>query len=181
MRRLRNPRSAGAGFSRRGVVHIATGAGVGMIGAVALDYLWQWGSSHLPANLQSGYVGTATKAAAAVGAGWLASKVVSKQAAAGATLGALTVIAYQLVHQMIANAAPAAAIAATTNAATPPMAGLRAYMPGGGMGSLGWTSPGTPLRGLGRTGAYMRQPVAPAMNRPGGSVNASGLAMAGGY
>lgn len=181
-RRLRNPRSGGgAGFNKRGIIHMATGAGVGMIGAVGLDYLWQYlSTSVIPAQYQTGYLGTAVKAGVAVGAGLLASKVVSKQAAAAGTIGALTVIAYQLVHQMIASAAPTAAIAATTTTATPTVAGLGAYMRPSS--ALGWMSPGTPLRGLGRVGrvgAYMAS--APNMNRPGGSVSMSGLAMPGGY
>lgn len=175
-RHLRNPRSIGG----TSIKHLATGAGVGMIGAVGLDYLWQYASGYLPASLQTGYVGTFAKAGVAVGAGWLASKAVGKQAAAAGTLGALTVIAYQLVHQMIASAAPTAAIAATTTTATPTVSGLRAYMPSS---ALGWVSPGSTLRGLGRVGAYMSRgaPMAPAMNRPGGSVSMSGLAMPGSW
>lgn len=171
-----NPRRI---FRGGGIKHLAMGAGVGMIGAVGLDYLWQYASGYLPASLQTGYVGTAAKAGVAIGAGWLASKAVGKQAAAAGVLGALTVVAYQLVHQMIASAAPSAAIPATTTAATPGVAGLNAYMRPG----IGWVSPGSPLRGLGRVGAYMRTGanMAPAMNRPGGSVSSSGLAMAGGY
>jgi hypothetical protein len=173
----------GAGFNRRGIIHMATGAGVGMIGAVGLDYLWQYlSSSVIPAQYQTGYLGTAVKAAAAVGAGWAASKVVSKQAAAAGTIGALTVIGYQLLHQMIASAVPTAAIAATTTTATPAVAGLGAYMRPSS--ALGWVSPGSPLRGLGRVGrvgAYMHGNMAPNMNRPGGSVSMSGLAMPGGY
>lgn len=186
VRRLRNPRRAGGtGFGRRGIVHMATGAGVGMIGAVGLDYLWQYLSTNvIPAQYQSGYLGTAVKAAVAVGAGWGLSKVgVSKAAAAAGTVGALTVIAYQLVHQMIASAAPTAAIAATTTTATPTVQGLAAYMRPSS--ALGWMSPGTPLRGLGRVGrvgAYMANGnMAPNVNRPGGSVSMSGLAMPGGY
>jgi hypothetical protein len=162
--------------SMRSITKLGMGAGVGAIGAVGLDYLWQWGSGYLPASLQTGYVGTAVKAGAAVLAGWGASKVVGRPAAIAGTLGALTVVAYQLVHQMIASAAPAVAIPATTTAATPGVAGLNAYMQ---RGPLGWTSPGTPLRGL---RAYMPgQAPAPAMNRPGGSVSMSGLASAGGW
>jgi len=173
----------GAGFSKRGIIHMATGAGVGMVGAVGLDYLWQYLSTNIiPAQYQTGYLGTAVKAGAAIGAGFLASKVVSKQAAAAGTIGALTVIAYQLVHQMIASAAPTAAIAATTTTATPTVSGIGAYMRPSS--ALGWVSPGSPLRGLGRvgrTGAYMAGNMAPNMNRPGGSVSMSGLAMPGGY
>jgi hypothetical protein len=181
----------GHGFNRRGIVHMATGAGVGMIGAVGLDYAWQWLSTNvIPVHYQSGYLGTAVKAATAVGAGWLASKVVSRHAAAAGTIGALTVIGYQLIHQMIASASPAAAIPATANAATPAVHGLRAYMPGtmGAYmpGTLGWTSPGSPLRGLGRragSGVGIRVPMPPQIpiNRPGGSVSMSGLAQAGGW
>jgi hypothetical protein len=173
----------GAGFNKRGIIHMATGAGVGMVGAVGLDYLWQYLSTNIiPAQYQTGYLGTAVKAGAAIGAGFLASKVVSKQAAAAGTIGALTVIAYQLVHQMIATAAPSAAIASTTTTATPTVAGLGAYMRPSS--ALGWVSPGSPLRGLGRVGrvgAYMTGNMPPNMNRPGGSVNVSGLAMPGGY
>jgi hypothetical protein len=180
-RRLRNPRSGGGGFGKRGIIHLATGAGVGALGAVALDYLWQYASTNfIPAQYQSGYLGTGVKLAAALGAGYLASKVVGKSTAIAATGGALTVIAYQLVHQMIAGAAPAVAIAATTTTATPTVAGMGAYMRPSS--ALGWMSPGTPLRGLGRVGAYMRGGnMPPNMNRPGGSVSMSGLAMAGGY
>lgn len=163
---------------------MVAGAGVGMIGAVGLDYLWQYTSGYLPASLQSGYVGTAAKAAMAVAGGWLASKVVAKQTAVAAAAGALTVIGYQLIHQMIASAAPTAAIPATTTTATPALSGVGAYMRPSGMG---WVSPGSPLRGLRGlrgVGAYMQPPGAPAapnMNRPGGSVSMSGLAQAGSW
>lgn len=179
-RRLRNPRAGGAGFSKRGIIHMATGAGVGAIGAVALDYLWQYASTNfIPAQYQSGYLGTGVKLVAALGAGYLASKVVGKHTAMAGTAGALTVIAYQLAHQMIAGVAPTAAIASTTTTATPAVAGLRAYMRPSS--ALGWVSPGSPLRGLGRVGAYMAGNMPPNMNRPGGSVSMSGLAMPGGY
>lgn len=184
-RRLRNPRRMGGGSiaSMRGVKGLAMGAGVGAIGAVGLDYLWQYASGYLPASLQTGYVGTLAKAGVAVGAGWLASKAIGKQAAVAGSLGALTVIAYQLVHQMIAQASPTAAIAATTTTATPAVAGLGAYMQ---RSALGWVSPGTPLalRGLGRVGAYMQPAGAPPpMNahRPGGTVSMSGLASPGSW
>jgi hypothetical protein len=156
-----------------GAKRLAIGAGIGAVGAVGLDYLWQWGSSYLPVNLQTGYLGTAVKAGAALLAGWGASKVVGRPTAIAAAGGALTVIAYQFLHQMIASAAPQAAIPATTTAATPGVAGLNAYMRPG----LGWTSPGSTLRGL---NAYMPgQARGMAVNRPGGSVSASGLASAG--
>jgi len=169
--------------SARGVKGLAIGAGVGAVGAVALDYLWQYGSSYLPASLQSGYIGTFAKGAVAVGAGWLASKAIGKHAAVAGTLGALTVIGYQLIHQLVAQAAPTAAIAATTTTATPAVAGLGAYMQ---RGPLGWVSPGTPLalRGLGRVGAYMQPAGAPppiAAGRPGGTVSMSGLASPGSW
>jgi len=186
----RNPRRHGGGGSFgsvSGAKRLAVGAGIGAIGAVGLDYLWQWGSGYLPASLQTGYVGTIAKAGAALGAGWLASKAVGRPTAIAATAGALTVIGYQLLHQMIAGAAPAAAIPATTTTATPAlqaymptsMAGMRAYMPNS-MAGLGWVSPGTPLRGLGRPWNQMSPPNVPA-NRPGGSVSASGFASAGGW
>jgi len=186
-RRIRNPRRLGslaAGFSRSGITKLATGAGVGALGAVGMDYLWQWGSGYLPANFQTGYVGTAVKAAAAVAAGWGASKLVGRSAAVGLVLGSFTVIAYQLVHQIIAQASPSIAIPSTTTTSTPTVSGLSAYQ----QPVLGWTSPGTVLRGLGRnqTKGHMRfSAYGPApgqqVNRPGGSVSPSGLAMAGTY
>lgn len=187
-RRVSNPRRRMSnpfkGFgTRQGVTKLVTSAGVGAAGAVLLDYLWQWGAPRLPVQLQSGYIGTVAKAAAAVGAGWLAGKAVGKPLAIAMSGGALTIIAYQLIHQVIASAAPQVAIPSTSNAATPPtaVAGLNAYMQ---PRQLGWVSPGATLRGLRGMGAYMPgrgMPVAPAMNRPGGSVSPSGLAMAGGY
>jgi hypothetical protein len=146
-----------------------------------LDYLWQWGSGYLPAGWNSGYLGTAAKAVVALIGGWGVSKVAGKPIAIAMSGGALTVIAYQLIHQLIATNAPQASIPATTTTATPALAGMQAYMPGRGMGSLAWTSPGSQLRGL---RAYMPgrgTPVGPNVNRPGGSVNPSGLAMAGSY
>lgn len=190
----RNPRRSGGGMrfgSVRGIKQLAIGAGIGAVGAVGLDYLWQWGSGYLPASLQTGYVGTIAKGAVAVGAGWLAAKAVGRPTAAAAVGGALTVIAYQLFHQMIASASPAAAIPATTTTATPALSGMNAYMMNAymphSMGRLGWTSPGTPLRGLGARpgptaahwgGGGMQLPTF-AAGRPGGSVSASGLASAG--
>lgn len=189
-----NPRRSGMSFgSTAGIKRLAIGAGIGAVGAVGLDYLWQWSSTYLPASLQTGYVGTFAKAGVAVGAGWLAAKAVGKPMAAAAVGGALTVIAYQLFHQMIAGAAPAAAIPATTTTATPALSGMNAYMLNAymphSMGRLGWTSPGTPLRGLGARpgptaahwgGGGMTLPAF-AAGRPGGSVSASGLASAGGW
>lgn len=187
-RRLKNPRRLSnpfAGFGTvRGVTKLGTGAVIGAGGAVALDYLWQWGSGYLPASWNSGYLGTAAKAAVALLAGWGVSKVAGKPVAIAMSGGALTVIAYQLIHQLIATNAPQASIPATTTTATPAlpgMHGMNAYMTGRGMGALAWTSPGSQLRGL---RAYMPgrgAPMAPNVNRPGGSVNPSGLAMAGTY
>lgn len=170
-----------------GAKKLAIGAGIGAVGAVGLDYVWQYVSGRLLANypqLQTGYVGTLAKAGVALAAGWGASKVVGKPLAIAAAGGALTVIAYQLLHQMIAANAPAAAIPATTTAATPAMAAympnsMAAYMPNS-MGRLAWTSPGTPLRGLGRNWNAITPPRV-AMNRPGGSVSASGLASPGSW
>lgn len=180
-RHRRNPRRLSMSGGRFGVKALAVGAGVGAIGAVGLDYLWQYASGYLPASMQTGYVGTLVKAGAAVGAGMLASKLVGRQAAMAGALGALTVVAYQFVHQMIATSAPAVAIPATTTAATPAMSGFNAYMPRGA--GMGWVSPGTPLalRGLGNMRAYMGQSMPAAANRPGGTVSASGLAAAGGW
>jgi len=182
-RRLRNPRGRMSnpfkGFgTRQGVTKLATGAGVGALGAVALDYAWQWGSAYLPTQLQSGYVGTLAKAVVAVVGGWGVGKFAGKPIAIAMSGGALTVIAYQLIHQLIASHAPQAAIPATTTTATPGVHGLNAYMQ---PQRMGWVSPGSQLRGL---RAYMPSrgaPMAPNVNRPGGSVSASGLAMAGSY
>ena len=192
MRRYRsNPRFGLGGESPK---KLAIGAGIGAVGAVGIDYIWQYLSANMLSaypTLQSGYVGTAAKAAVALVAGWGASKVIGKPMAVAATGGALTVIAYQLLHQLIATNAPTAAIPATTTAATPAMSGVAAYMPHSmagvhaymphSMGRLGWVSPGTPLRGLGRARGPGWNPVTPPNVRPGGSISSTGLAMPGGY
>ena len=85
--------------SVKGVKGLAIGAGVGAIGAVGLDYLWQYASGYLPASLQTGYVGTLAKASVAVGAGWLASKAIGRQAAVAAVC--LGIDAIRLGHSRI--------------------------------------------------------------------------------
>lgn len=177
--RRRNPRRFGA--ARGTIKQMVVPALIGGAGAVGLDYLWGYFAPRLPAQLQTGYVGTAVKAGVAVGAGWLASKAIGKQAAAAGVVGALTVVAYQLLHQVIAGTATATAVVAAAPVAT--SAGVSAYMP---RGRLGWVSPGSTLRGFAgaRLGAYMpamNRPIAPStIARPGGGVSMSGLAYAGG-
>jgi hypothetical protein len=180
-RRIRNPRMPSAA-SIKGMVIPAV---VGGVGAVGLDYLWGYTAPYLPASLQAGYIGTVAKSAVAIGGGWLAGKVIGRQAAAAGVVGALTVIAYQTIHQLIAGTltAPTVSAAAAAPAATP---GMSAYMPR--RGQMGWVSPGSTLRGLhgARFGAYAPGIRAPQpgssrlVNTPGGGVAPSGLAYAGG-
>lgn len=189
MRHHINPRRRSGGgrnlLSMRGVGGYVGPALTGIAGAVALDYAWQYGSGYLPAALTTGYVGTAVKAGAAIGLGWLASKAIGRPKAAVAVGGALIVIGYQLVHQLIAQAVPTAAITGTATAATPPVTGTAGYML---RGPLGWTSPAPMLRGLGRMAAYspanrpnFAPAPAPAVVRPGGQVSMTGLASAGSW
>jgi hypothetical protein len=146
-RRHRNP----IGLSTRGIMHSVIPAGVGALGAVALDIAWGYGSSYLPASLQTGMLATVAKLAGAFGLGMIAGKVVGREKGKLVTAGAVTVILYQATKQFAHSAAPS-------------IPGLGAYMTPNMLGGLGASNPAAfvrapmmlPSAGMGRVGAYMQ-------------------------
>ncbi len=93
-------------FSMRGISHTIMPAAVGATGAIALDVAYAYAGRFLPAQLQSGFMPVLVKAAGAIGLGMLARRVVSREKANAATLGALTVVAYGAIKPLIAQFAP---------------------------------------------------------------------------
>lgn len=81
-------------------------AAMGGAGAIAVDVIWGMLGSKLPANLQTGTLGTAVKAAGAIGVGQLASKFLGREIGQRVTAGYLTVLAYNLIRGMAQKAMP---------------------------------------------------------------------------
>lgn len=92
--RRRNPR-----FSLRGVTGLVLPAATGAAGALALDVALAY--IPVPDTFRTGWMGTATKAAGAIGLGMLAGKFLSRRTGALFTAGALTIIAYQAIRNLI--------------------------------------------------------------------------------
>lgn len=152
-RRLRNPSVGGfrvGGMLKQTVIPAVTGG----IGAIALDVAWGYGQQYLPASMQSGFVSTAVKIAAALGLGMVAGKVVGKQRAQTAVMGAVTVIAYQALRDVLKTSLPTVkGLGGYADYQDYSMGGMGAYMPP----QLGFVSPAPILQGLngGQVGAYM--------------------------
>ena len=146
-RRAHNP------FGVRGLTHTIMPAAIGATGAIALDVAYGYAGKYLPASLQTGFLPVLVKAAGAIGLGFLARKVVSRDKANAATLGALTVVAYGALKPLIASFAPTipglSGYSDFINYGQS-MNGIGAYMPRAGMGYL---NP-APAVGSGM-GAYM--------------------------
>lgn len=106
-RRLRNPRSGGLGIgnmlSVRGATSALVPAVVGAGGALALDI----GMAYLPLPdaLQSGWGKTVAQLLGSLALGFIAAKVpfVGKRNAQIATLGALTIVAYNALRPLAAQ------------------------------------------------------------------------------
>lgn len=98
-RRRSNPRFNVAGLTSQ-VMPALIGAGGAVAMDVALGYL------PLPAMLQSGLPKQGVRVAAAVAVGWGASKVLGKAKGQAIMQGALTIIAYDLVKQLVHKFAP---------------------------------------------------------------------------
>lgn len=112
-RRHRNPFGTGT------LVSDLIPAGIGALGAVTLDIAWGYISPMLPTMISSNvYINAAAKGAGAFGLGWLAGMGIGKQNGRRVTIGALTVIVYQLAENLIKQMAP-----------TIPFAGVGAYLP----------------------------------------------------
>lgn len=100
-RRRHNPR-----MSIGGITKLILPAALGGAGAVALDV----GLSYLPASvpdfLKTGPGAVVLKAGAAIGLGWAAGKVLGRDKGHALTAGALTVVAYGLIKDLMGKVAP---------------------------------------------------------------------------
>lgn len=142
-RRHRNPRMGG--LSLGGLKHTIVPALIGGVGAIALDVAFSY--IPLPAALSTGYVKTGVKLAGAIGLGFVASKIIGRERGKAVALGALTVVLYGAVKDLIKQYAPS----------VPGLAGdysdmrVGAYM----TPQLSGMNPAPMLQGL---GAYMAGP-----------------------
>lgn len=100
-RRHRNPR-----LSANGILHALVPAAIGGAGAVALDI----GLGYLPASvpdfLKKGIGNTALKVGGALALGLIAGKVMGREKGKAVAAGALTVVAYGFIRNMVKEAAP---------------------------------------------------------------------------
>lgn len=101
-RRLRNPRMGLP--SLRSIQGEVVPAVIGAGGALALDIGMAYLGNYLPAVLQSGWGRTLAQLGGALGLGFLAARVVGRRNAQIGTLGALTVIAYNAIRPLAADA-----------------------------------------------------------------------------
>lgn len=148
----------GLSFKPRSILAMAMPAVIGAGGAIALDAILAKVQSSLPTQLQSGWLNTLVKVVGAVGLGFGASKVLGKDKGKIVAAGALTIIGYQVLRDLIKTQFPTFASDI----------GLNAYI-ADGSSQLGYTDPASPL------GAYIQRPVASSMGayiQPGGGVDA---------
>lgn len=154
-------------FKMGGIGHQVTGALVGAGGAILTDVAMAY--LPLPAMLQSGWANLLTRAAVAVGVGYAAGKVTSRQTGQAVTAGGLIVVAYSGLKQALAPTL-GASIKGLSGLADfgdyVPYSGQSGAMVGGGMGA--YMQP--------RLGAYMSRPMGAYMN-PAAFVGAGGAAM----
>lgn len=164
------------GFSGRGAMHDVTAAAIGAGGAILTDVAMAYAAPYLPASLQSGMLNILTRAAAAVGVGFLAGKVVGRDTGKAIAAGGLIVVAYSGLKQALAPTL-GTSIKGLSGLADfgdyrPAYSGESLSMVGGGMGAYmtprigAYMSPGSvlaPASGAGASpirakqmGAYMR-------------------------
>jgi hypothetical protein len=100
-RRRHNPMG---GLSVRGVLNQLIPAAIGGTGAVGLNI----GLAYLPIpdTLKTGPLAIATKVGGALLLGWGAGKLIGRHNGQLVTLGALTVVAYDVIRQLVAQAMP---------------------------------------------------------------------------
>lgn len=101
-RRLRNPRMRMP--SIRGITGELMPAAIGAGGAMAVDIGRAYFGNYLPGFLQAGWGRTLAQLGGALGLGYIAAKVVGRRNAQIATLGALTVIAYNAIRPLVSDA-----------------------------------------------------------------------------
>jgi len=100
-RRVRRHMRTTTGRASFGIVPLLKQSGVGAVGALAVDIVY--GKLPIPDTMKTGYTGAAVKAAATVGLGMLAGRVMNKATAHGATVGALTVQLHALLKDFAAG------------------------------------------------------------------------------
>jgi hypothetical protein len=105
-------------------------AAVAGAGALSLDVLWSF--MPLPENLKTGPLRHVVKGAGAIGLGWLAGMVVNKKTAAQLTTGALTVVTYNAMKEMVARFMPGVPLGYYS--AGMPAGTMGEYVSSGGMG-----------------------------------------------
>jgi hypothetical protein len=136
-RRYRNPREGGS-FGPIMPKYLMP-ALIGGVGAVGFDILWGYVEPKLPASLQGGWAATAAEVAVILAAMWGLDKALPRQRTkiGVAGLGALTIVAYNVVKGLAPQILPAG---------TP---GLQGYMPAMRfpMGGLGRVRPAIHFRG----------------------------------
>lgn len=134
-------------FSMRGLTGSVVPALIGAGGAIATDVAMAY--LPLPTQLQAGWMNILTRAAVAVGVGYVAGVAVNKQVGKEVAAGGLIVVAYGALKQ---------ALAPTLGASIKGLSGLADfgdYTPSvsGGYGDTGLMTGGAGL------GAYMRAPM----------------------
>ena len=103
----RNPRALTvANIFQETVMPAVTAAG----GALGLDILW--GMLPIPITMKTGPVRYLAKGAGAIAMGWAASFMVSNQVAKHFTSGAMTVVMYDMLKEVVATWMPQLALAA---------------------------------------------------------------------
>lgn len=142
-------------LSRGNITHQVTGALVGATGAVLTDVAMAYASPYLPATLQTGWFNVLARAAAAIGVGLVAGKVVGRETGKAVAAGGLIVVAYSGLKQALAptlgtsiKGLSGLADFGDYRPAMPAYSGQSTAMVGGGMGAYM-----TPR--MGRFGAYM--------------------------
>lgn len=110
---VRRARRSNAVRGNFGIVSLVSQAGIGAVGALAVDIVYN--KLPLPVNLKSGNVAPLTKAAITVGLGILGGKVVNKNLAHGATVGALTVQLHQFLKGFAGGLLAPAGVAGYTD------------------------------------------------------------------
>ena len=157
-RHLSNPRNV----SMRNVMRdYVIPAGIGGVGAVGLKVGWGYLSPHLPTSFQSGWGALGAQSAVVLAAGFGLGKALPRhrRSIALGVVGALTVIGYTAMVQLLSTYAPKLqGLRDYTDY------GLGAYMPGApapaalpapASSRIGLISPAPALRGFSGMGAYM--------------------------
>ena len=95
----RRLRSKGARASMGSIGHMVKGGLIGGAGAVLVDVLAS--KLPIPATMQTGVAGAATRVALAIGAGMLLGKVMNKATAHQLAAGSITVTGYNLIKSLV--------------------------------------------------------------------------------